>query len=79
LTETDRYNEYVMTGLRRDVGISVVDLAERFGQEKAEYFVASQQENLAAGYFREGVPETYRLARTGLMLADGIAGDGFLV
>ncbi|MEO0732818.1 MAG: radical SAM family heme chaperone HemW [Bacteroidota bacterium] len=78
LTETDRYNEFIMTGLRRDLGVSVAELTERFGAKRAAYFVASQQENIAAGYFRAGTPEAFRLSRAGLMLADGIAGDGFI-
>lgn len=79
LSANDRYNEYIMTGLRRDVGVTIAELAQLFGEEKARYFVASQKSNVAAGLFREGVPAVYRLSRAGLMQADGLAGDAFWV
>lgn len=79
LTETDRYNEYIMTGLRRSVGVSVSDLEARFGAEKARHFVASQHGNSAEGLFLPGQDGVYRLSRTGIMRADGVAADGFWV
>lgn len=79
LTEADRYNEFIMTALRRDIGVNIADLAARFGAAKADYFVVSQQENLAEGLFEDTLTGTYRLTRAGRMRADGVAGDGFLV
>ncbi len=79
LTEADRYNEFIMTALRRDIGVDIADLAARFGAAKADYFVASQQDNLAEGLFEDTTTGTYRLTRAGRMRADGVAGDGFWV
>jgi oxygen-independent coproporphyrinogen-3 oxidase len=77
LTDNDRYNEYIMTGLRRDIGVSVADLTRLFGEEKALHFACSQEGNLAEGLFKDLSAGAYRLSRAGLMRADGVAGDGF--
>ena len=80
LSRWDRYNEYVMTSLRREEGLSLDGLRERFGPEAVPYFSRSQAGNVDAGYFHAGVDGGhYRLNRAGLMRADGIAGDGFFV
>jgi oxygen-independent coproporphyrinogen-3 oxidase len=79
LTDNDRYNEYIMTGLRRDVGVSLAEMERLFGAEKARYFIDSQQGNLAQGLFLPNDTGLYRLSRAGVMRADGVAGDGFWV
>lgn len=79
LTDTDRYNEFIMTSLRRDIGVSVADLTRLFGEEKVRYFIKSQAGNVAEGLFQDISQGTYQLSRSGLMRADGIAGDGFVV
>ena len=79
LTDHDRYNEYVMTGLRRDTGVALGDLERLFGAEKARYFVRSQRGNVAAGLFHDVSEGVYRLNRAGIMRADGVGGDGFWV
>lgn len=79
LSATDRYNEYIMTGLRRDVGVSVSELERLFGAEKAHYFTDSQRGNVAAGLFLDVSAGVYRLSRAGIMRADGVGGDGFWV
>lgn len=79
LSDADRYNEFIMTALRRDIGVDIADLAARFGSAWANYFVASQRENLAEGLFEDVSAGRYRLTRAGRMRADGVAGDGFWV
>lgn len=79
LTDADRYNEYIMTGLRQDVGVSASELERLFGAEKARYFVDSQRGNIAAGLFQDVSAGVYRLSRAGIMRADGVGGDGFWV
>lgn len=79
LTDTDRYNEYIMTGLRRDAGVSVQDLKRLFGAEKARYFTDNQGKNIAAGLFLDTTSGVYRLSRAGIMRADGVGADGFWV
>ena len=79
LTDADRYNEYIMTGLRRDVGVSVRELERLFGAEKARYFTDNQRKNVSAGLFLDVDAGVYRLSRAGIMRADGVGGDGFWV
>ena len=78
LSERDRYNEYVMTGLRRNEGIDLTDLATRFGREAADHFAREVAAHLTAGTLHQVPPGgIYRLTRTGLAVADGIAADAF--
>ena len=78
LSDRDRYNEYVMTGLRRMEGIAPEDLEARFGPESAAHFVREVTRHLTAGTLRQDHPGgAYRLTRSGLAVADGIAADAF--
>lgn len=79
LTDADHYNEYIMTSLRRDVGVSLADIEDRFGADKARYFADSQRKNVAAGLFLDAPSGRYVLTRSGRMRADGVAADGFWV
>lgn len=79
LTSDDRYNEYVMTGLRRDMGVTLLDLEKKFGPEKARHFAESQRANITEGLFQDTSAGVYRLTRSGRMRADGVASDGFWV
>ena len=76
LTDRDRYNEYVMTALRRMEGVRLEEIGRRFGPDYSEHFA-----DAVAGYVREGFlscgPAQYRLTRAGLALADGIAAAAF--
>ena len=78
LTERDRYNEYVMTGLRRTEGVVVAELERRFGGELGRHFVNEMVPHLRNGNV-ESVADTtiYRLSRRGLTVADGVAADAF--
>ena len=76
LTDRDRYNEYVMTGLRRSEGVALTDLHARFGNEAADHFRREMKPHLAEGRLQK-CGSHYRLTRAGLAVADGIAADGF--
>ena len=78
LTQRDRYNEYVMTGLRRTEGVAVAELEQRFGGELGRHFVNEMVPHLRNGNL-ESVEDTaiYRLSRRGLTVADGVAADAF--
>ncbi len=79
LTPDERYNEYVMTGLRRSEGVDPSAVEERFGPEKRAHFLAMMRPHLLAGNLRQ--PESngrYRLSRRGLAVADGVAADAFV-
>lgn len=78
LSKTDRYNEYVMTGLRSIWGVDLDRIASEFGSNYVAYL--NQQ---AAKFLEQGllVLEDGKLLTTkkGKFLADGIASDLFMV
>lgn len=78
LTQWDAYNEFVMTALRRQEGLTLSELSDRFGQQAATYFADTQLRNVKAGLFLNAAKNGhYQLTREGIMRADGIAADGF--
>lgn len=78
LTKTDRYNEYVMTGLRTIWGISLDRIENEFGKFYLEYL--NQQ---AAKYIEDHLlfvdENILRTTKKGKFLSDGIASDLFLL
>ena len=78
LTIADRYNEYVMTGLRTIFGVSLEKVKKDFGVEYADYLQKEmlpflEQKTLI---FEEGY---LRTTKKGKFLADGIASELFYV
>ncbi|RXR35487.1 radical SAM family heme chaperone HemW [Flavobacterium piscinae] len=78
LTKTDRYNEYVMTGLRTIWGISLHRILTEFGQNYLDYL--NQQ---SAKYIEDHLlfvdENILRTTRKGKFLSDGIASDLFML
>ena len=78
LTQTDRYNEYVMTGLRTIWGISLDRIETEFGKTYLDYL--NQQ---AAKYIEDHLlfvdENILRTTKSGKFLSDGIASDLFLL
>lgn len=78
LTQTDRYNEYVMTGLRTIWGISLECIEQEFGKSYLDYL--NQQ---AAKYIEDHLlfvdENILRTTKNGKFLSDGIASDLFLL
>ena len=78
LTKTDRYNEYVMTGLRTIWGISLNRIETEFGKTYLDYL--NQQ---AAKYIEDHLlfvdDNILRITKSGKFLSDGIASDLFLL
>lgn len=78
LTKTDRYNEYIMTGLRTIWGVSLERVEQEFGKTYLDYL------NKQAAKFIEDhllfVDENIlRTTKKGKFLSDGIASDLFLL
>lgn len=73
LTPTQRYNEYVMTGLRTSWGCNLLEIS-KLGFE--EYFAEGAKLFLADGTM-ERIGDVYRLTASGKFLADGIAAELF--
>lgn len=78
LSKTDRYNEYVMTGLRTIWGISLDRIQTEFGQTYLDYL--NQQ---SAKYIEDHLlfvdENVLRTTRKGKFLSDGIASDLFML
>ena len=78
LSKTDRYNEYVMTGLRTIWGISLDRIQTEFGPTYLDYL--NQQ---AAKYIEDHLlfvdENILRTTRKGKFLSDGIASDLFML
>ena len=75
LSPDDRYNEYVMTGLRTIWGVELLRLRQ-MGKTYEQHFLQHIQSFIDAGQAeREG--ETVRLTDAGKFLADGIAAAVF--
>jgi oxygen-independent coproporphyrinogen-3 oxidase len=78
LSKTDRYNEYVMTGLRTIWGISLDRIQSEFGPTYLDYL--NQQ---AAKYIEDHLlfldENILRTTRKGKFLSDGIASDLFML
>jgi len=74
----DRYNEYVMTGLRTIWGVSLDRVASAFGPSYRTYLKKQAQKHLEQGLLvLEG--ERLLITKKGKFLADGIASDLFFV
>ena len=78
LSKTDRYNEYVMTGLRTIWGISLKRIETEFGTSYLDYL--NQQ---AAKYIEDHLlfvdDAILRTTKSGKFLSDGIASDLFML
>ncbi len=71
LSENEKYNEFILTRIRTIWGISSIDLQQRFGSEKRNYF-----QNIIEKYIKSGLAtqenEIYRLTKKGLFISDEI-------
>jgi oxygen-independent coproporphyrinogen-3 oxidase len=92
LTIKDQYNEYVMTRLRTENGISIQEISEAFGEQYKQYVLQQAHSHIENGFLRwvgsndvaiqkEGPKSTDRLVVTkkGKFLSDGIASDLFMI
>ncbi|SEL60863.1 oxygen-independent coproporphyrinogen-3 oxidase [Aquimarina amphilecti] len=78
LTTTDRYNEYVMTGLRTIWGVSLRKVEDDFGLTYKEYLLKQAQKHLDEHLlFLDG--DILIVTKKGKFLSDGIASDLFLL
>ncbi len=77
LTETQKYNEYIMTSLRTMWGIDYHKLRTNFGEESARYFSENVQKYIHDQTIVE-LEGLYFLTDDGKLFADGIASDLFL-
>ena len=78
LTSADRYNEYIMTGLRTIWGVSLDKVEKEFGAEFRSYLLNEANKHIDQGLlsYRNNILTT---TRAGKFLADGLASDLFFV
>jgi oxygen-independent coproporphyrinogen-3 oxidase len=78
LTITDRYNEYIMTGLRTMWGVSLKRIEKDFGKSYLDYL-----NHHAAKYIEDHLlyvdENVLRTTKSGKFLGDGIASDLFML
>lgn len=78
LTVADRYNEYVMTGLRTIWGVSITRVEEEFGLLYKKHLLAE-----AANFISNGLlslqDNVLKTTPKGKFLADGLASDLFFI
>jgi len=78
LSNTDKYNEFVMTRLRTLEGVDVNELVTRFGEQMQDHFTKLIMVHLDEGSVLEH-NNRYALTRKGQFLADRIASDLFWI
>tara|TARA_B100000886_G_scaffold208033_1_gene143920 strand:+ start:399 stop:1523 length:1125 start_codon:yes stop_codon:yes gene_type:complete len=78
LTLKDRFNEYLMTGLRTTHGISLLHVKETFGKRYALYLEEQASRHLSEQYFFwDG--DHLKVSARAKFLTDGLASDLFMV
>lgn len=78
LSKKDRFNEYVMTGLRTIWGISLDKIKSEFGSEYEESLEISAEKYIKDELlFKEN--QILKTTKKGKFLADGIASDLFMI
>lgn len=78
LSEADRYNEYIMTGLRTIWGVSLDRIETEFGQSYLDYLMKQVQKFLIDDLvFIEN--NVLKPTKKGKFLTDGIASDLFIL
>ena len=78
LSTADRYNEYIMTGLRTMWGVSLNEIENNFGVKYSEYIRNQSKKHIEEGLLsnKNGVLKTREKGR---FLVDGIASDLFML
>jgi oxygen-independent coproporphyrinogen-3 oxidase len=78
LTKTDRYNEYIMIGLRTIWGVSLHRVETEFGPKYLEYLI-QQSDKYIEDHLLFVDDNILRTTKRGKFLSDGIASDLFLL
>ena len=78
LSKVDRYNEYLMTGLRTVWGVSIDLLESDFGEKFKNHFLKNSKKYIKSNFIEvnNGV---YTTTKSGKFLADGIASNMFII
>ena len=78
LSKKDKYNEYIMTGLRTIWGVSILKVKDQFGDKYSEYLLEQAQKYIDEHLlFLDG--DSLITTQKGKFLADGIASNLFML
>ena len=78
LSKNDRYNEYIMTGLRTIWGVSLDRIATEFGNEYL-YYLQKQAQKFIKEELLSIENNIIKTSKKGKFLTDGIASDLFMI
>lgn len=78
LSLNDRYNEYIMTGLRTMWGVSLLKIENDFGEKYVQYLLEQVQKSIDDGHVIRK-EDTMVISEKGKFLSDGIASDLFMI
>ena len=76
LTDTDRYNEYLLLRLRTRDGIDLQEMTQMFGRERTNTLLRYFETDVDNRHYVR-TADRLHLTAEGLWFADGIAGDAF--
>jgi len=74
LNQYEKYNEYILTGLRTMWGINLIELKERFGETLFQFCMENAKKYLDQGLITTE-DQTMKLTRQGIFISDGIMSD----
>ena len=78
LSMQDRYNEYIMTGLRTIWGVSLLQVEDQFGSDYLDYVQKQAKPHLDSGLLQL-VQDTLTTTAKGKFLCDGLSADLFRI
>lgn len=78
LSAADRYNEYIMTGLRTIWGVSIEKIKNDFGKDFSDYLLKESNKYINQGLLQLE-ENTLKTTPAGKFLTDGIASDLFFL
>jgi len=79
LSVSERYNEYVMTGLRTSKGVELAKISALFGPQYASYAIKEAQKKIAEGHLELAHESVLKVTQSGLFFTDGIAAQLFYI
>jgi oxygen-independent coproporphyrinogen-3 oxidase len=78
LTKADQYNEYLMTGLRKEDGVSMDFIENKFGSHFRELLEKEVEPQIASKIlYWDG--DVLKISRDSMFLVDGVASDLFIL
>lgn len=74
LNQYEKYNEYILTGLRTRWGVNLPEMRSRFGETLFQFCMENAQKYLDKGLLTTE-DQTMKLTRQGIFISDGIMSD----